>query len=418
MARLSAVFGSATHGSPWALLRRCTLVLGTVLWLGACTQNTVPDGPPSVQGPGPEAPGTPAADAGPQPQFDRFGRPISAETIRVGLLLPLTGRGSDVGAAMLNAAEMALFEAGVANFELLPRDTGGTPQGAASAAQSALADGARLIIGPLFGDNVPAVRQVAEGADVNVVAFTNTRTMAGGNVLIMGILPSAEVERVVAYSVNQGLSRFAVLAPDTAYGRTVVEALQQSTRDRGAELSRVGFYDPDAQDYSDAVRAMATDGTPYDAIMLPEGGLRLRALAPLLPYYGIDQVRVLGTGQWDEPGLGREPALVGGWYAAPQANLRTGFEQRYRRLFGSTPPRLATLAYDAVAMAAVLSRSSGGATYDWAALTDPSGFAGLDGLFRFRPNGEIERGLAVMEITPEGTAVRDPAPTSFTAPAF
>ncbi|HET8728874.1 MAG TPA: penicillin-binding protein activator [Alphaproteobacteria bacterium] len=415
MARLSAVFGSASRNGPWAAMRHAALALGAVLWLGACTPATVPDGPSATQGPGASG-----IALGPlqSAQTDRFGRPVADDVIRVGLLLPLSGRGSDIGPAMRNAAEMALFDAGVENFELLPRDTGGTAEGAAAAAQSALVDGARLIIGPLFADDVPAVRSVAESAGVNVISFTSDRTMAGGNVLVMGFLPSSQVERVVDYAVQRGMTRYAVLAPETAYGRIVADALQGATRERGAQLTGVQFFDPNAPDYSEAVRAIASGGASYDAIMLPEGGLRLRAIAPLLPFYELQDVQVLGTGLWDEPDIGREPALVGGWFASPQPELRADFERRYQENFGAAPPRLATLAYDAVALAAVLARSPFGSTYDWPVLTDPSGFIGLDGVFRFEPTGEVQRGLAVLEVTPQGPVVVDPAPQTFVGQVF
>src|SRR3546814_3649974 len=113
---------------------------------------------------------------------------------------------------------------------------------------------ARRILGPLFGDDVPSVRAAASDAGVNVVSFTTDRTMAGGNVAVMGVLPSSQVNRVVEYGLRQGLMRYAVLAPETAYGRAVVEALQQSTRSRGGDLATVRFYDPSAQEYSGAVQ--------------------------------------------------------------------------------------------------------------------------------------------------------------------
>lgn len=413
MARLSAVFGSAALGDRWASTRRAAAALGTALLLAACAPATVTDGRSAAQAP--EA--VVSAPLPEPPAADRFGRPVDERTIRVGLLLPLTGRGAELGPALLNAAEMALFDAGVPNFALLPRDTGGTPEGAAAAAEAVLADGARLILGPLFGDNVAAVRTVALSAGVNVVAFTTDRTVAGGNVLVMGFLPSTQVDRVVDYATRRGLTRYAALAPETGYGRTVVDALQRSTVMRRAELARVQFFDPNAQDYAGAVRAVA-DGAPFDAILLPEGGLGLRTIAPLLAFYGVEQAQLLGTGLWDEPDIGREPSLLGGWFAAPQPDLRAEFERRYRATFGAEPPRLATLAYDAVALAAVLARSPFGSSYDWTALTDPNGFVGVDGIFRFHPTGEIERGLAVLEVTRQGPAVLDPAPQSFAGPTF
>jgi len=393
-------------------VRQGAAALGLALLLGACAQTTVTERPSEAQ--------APDAIIGEQaaPVLDRFGRPVDEERIRVALLLPLTGRGSEIGPGMLNAAEMALFDAGVSNFELLPRDTQGTPEGAAAAAQSAIADGARLILGPVFAGEVRPVRTVAKPAGVNVISFSTNRNMAGDNVLVMGVLPSTQVERVVEYTLSQGLTRYAILAPDSAYGRTVVEALEETARNAGGQVVAVQYFEPRAQDYSGPVQAIAARAGEIDALMLAEGGARLRTMAALLPFHGLDNVQLLGTGLWDDARIGREPTLIGGLFAAPEPQLRANFERRYRDTFGSAPPRLATLSYDAVSLATVLARSPFGSTYDWNALTDPSGFIGLDGIFRFLPTGEIERGLAVLEVTAEGPVVRDPAPQSFVGAAF
>src|SRR5690606_31534277 len=90
----------------------------------------------------------------------------------------------------------------------------------------------------------------------------------------------------------------------------------------------------------------------------PEGGGALRGLAPLLPFHDVDprKVRMIGTVQWDEDWVSTEPSLFGGWYPAPPPEARAAFIERYRTAYGESPPRIAALAYDAVALAAVLVR--------------------------------------------------------------
>jgi hypothetical protein len=261
----------------------------------------------------------------------------------------------------------------------------------------------------------------------------------------------------MGYAKAQGQGRFAVMAPTNATGDAAASAAQKAAQQLGAELVRVQRYgtpgdlvqpikrlgDFDARhqalaaergrlgsqaqagdtDAAAALRRLGNAETfgdlPFDALLIAEGGARLRELAPLLPYYDIDPgpVRFLGTGQWDEPGLGREPSLVGAWYAASDPESRAVFESRFRDLYGRSPPRLATLAYDAVALAAVLGKRAGTQPFSRAALTSPSGFAGVDGLFRLLPEGVAERALAILEITRGGAHVIDPAPTTFQTPA-
>jgi ABC-type branched-subunit amino acid transport system substrate-binding protein len=372
-------------------------------------------------------------------------------TPRVALLLPLTGNYAALGTAMNHAAEMALFDVAGKDFALMPLDTGGTPEGARAAAARAIADGAQLILGPLFATEVSAVRGEARRAHVNVVAFSTDASVAGDGVFLMGFLPRQQVERVVNYAISQGIKRFAVLAPETPYGQAVAADLQQIASAGGATVARSAFYGGGEQDITKTIRdfadydrrhaaAMAlrapyegkTDAesrremnrlkkidtvgdVDYDAVLIPEGGLRLILVGSLLPFFDVDpdKVRFLGTGQWDDPAVWREPTLRGSWFAAAAPSARQKFMARYKDAYGDTPPRIATLAYDAVALAAVLARGQNGPDFTNAALTTPNGFAGLDGIFRFQPDGLIQRGLAVLQVEPREPKVISPSPDSF-----
>jgi len=308
-----------------------------------------------------------------------------------------------------------------------------------------------MILGPLLSASTRAAGAIARAANVPVVAFSSDRSVAGGGTYTMGFLPSAEISRIVAYARAKGVRRFAALAPDNIYGETVVSALEAAVAANAATISRVQYYDPHATDFSPAVRALANydarrhallaqrkelEGNedevsrralkrleklqtigdlPFDALLLADGGKRLQAIAALLPFYDIDpaKVRMLGTGQWDIPGLGAEPALVGGWFAAPSPAARMDFETAYKEAYGRAPPRLATLAYDATALAMVLAQADKGANFSAAAITVPSGFWGRDGIFRFLPSGLAERGLAVMKVGRRGPEIISRAQETF-----
>ena len=343
--------------------------------------------------------------------------PLPAGTkLKVALLLPLSGPNASFGGGMLDAAQMALFDVADDRLELAPQDTKGTPEGAADAARTALTDGAKLIIGPLLAAEVEAVKPLAQAANVPVLAFSTSTQLAGDGTWLIGFLPKAEIDRVVDFAHAKGASRFAALAPRTPYGEITVDALRDAAQRDGANVARIEFFDPAGPQLTQTVQKFAATNTGMDALLLPEGGTRLKTLAPLLPYYKIepDKVHFLGTGLWDEPGTGSEPALVGGWYAAPTPGARADFEKRFNDVYHRAPPRLATLAYDATALAAVLAHSGAG-DFSAAAITNPSGFAGVDGIFRLLPDGLVQRGLAVIEVHKDGNTVIDPAPETFQA---
>jgi len=346
----------------------------------------------------------------------------------VALLVPLSGANAELGQALLDAAQLALFEASDDRLTLVPRDTGGSAGGAAKAARAVIDDGARLILGPLLAAEVEAVKPLARDAHLNVIAFSTLTDLAGGNTFLMGFLPRQEVVREVGQARERGLARFAALAPNSPYGHLMADALRDVASTSGAAVTRVEFYDPRADDIAPAVRRLMSGGATaaaantvaaappsFDALLLPDGGTTLKQIARQVKEAEGDAkpVQLLGSGLWDVPDIGSEPALVGGWFAAAPPEARRVFEQHFRAVYGHDPPRLASLGYDAAALAGVLAHGTGGEPFSQQAILNPSGFTGVDGLFRFAPSGLVQRGLAILEVAPQGDVVISPAPRSF-----
>lgn len=427
-----------------------------VLFLGACGAS-VRDGARATQAPPAQAPPIQLplpSETDNEVSADQITprRPIPISTkVKVALLLPMSGPDAAIGRAMLDAAQMGVFDIADDEFQLTPIDTGGTPDGARKAAETALEQGVQLIIGPLFSASVAAVAPLARESGVNVVAFSNNRSVANESSFLIGLLPREQVRRIVSYAGQQGLRRFAALLPDSLFGTQLAEDLRDSAAAFGGALVRVRNYPPGIRDLTQAVKELAdyrgrkramevrkkyltrrTDAASkrelrklekqdtigevdYDAVLLPQRGALLKSIAALMPFYDIDttKVQLLGMASWHGPDLGSEPALVGAWYPAPQLEARSEFDERFAQLYGYRAPLLAALAYDATALASVLARSESGPNFSAEAITAPGGFAGTAGVFRFLPDGQSQRSLAVMEVGRNRLRVLSPAPRSF-----
>jgi ABC-type branched-subunit amino acid transport system substrate-binding protein len=347
----------------------------------------------------------------------------STGAVKVALLLPVTSSGSTpaVAKALKQAAELALFDFDNPNVSLMPKDTKGTPDGARLAAESAIKDGAELIIGPLFAQEVSGAAPVARQAGIPMIAFSSDEKVAGNGVYLLSFQAGRDVPRIVSFAMSRGKHSFAQLVPQSPYGRVAESAFAKAVSDGGGETSvRASFPPDDSNAMLGPVRQIANaikGGQKIDALFLPAGREELPSLAPLLASSDLTngRVQLIGTGQWDYPNIGGEKALVGGWYPAPDPKGWSNFVQRYSKTYGSVPPRLASLAYDAVSLAVSLSQNPPGQRYDMGQLTRSSGFAGIDGLFRLLPDGTCERGLAILEVREGGPVVIDPAPSSFTS---
>jgi len=339
--------------------------------------------------------------------------------VRVGVILPFSSGATatrNLAASMMKAAELAMFDSGNRNILLMTADEGNGGADAANAAQQLLAQGAEIIVGPLFGPSVSAVAPIARGRGVPVLAFSTEKSVAGNGAYLLSFLPQNEVRRVISYAADNGHHRFAALVPQSAYGDLAQAAFQDSVASVHGSVVDVESFAANAGTVAAPAEAVAKSGA--DAVLIAQGGVMLRALAPTLSLDGAtrDKVKLLGTGLWDDdPSLAREASLEGSWYAAPAPNADQEFVAKYRTAFGSAPAQLASLAYDAVSLVALLAQGPAYHRFTQAALMDPNGFAGVNGIFRFQRDGTSERGLAVLEVSPAGPVVVSPAPTTFQA---
>jgi ABC-type branched-subunit amino acid transport system substrate-binding protein len=337
--------------------------------------------------------------------------------VRVGLILPLSAPGNAGVAAtsMKNAADLALAEFKNPNIQLLVKDDGGTPQGAQAAAQQAIGEGAEIIIGPLFAEAVRAVGATARQRGIPVIAFSTDVSAATRGVYLLSFLPETDVKRIVDFAISRGKRSFAAMLPDSAYGAVVEAAFQQEVSRRGARILALEKYPPDPGKMAEPARRVAQAAAHVDSIFIPDGADAVPQVVQALAASGVNLKReqLLGTGLWDDPRIFSTPTLDGGWYAAPDPGGFKSFSGRYRARYGQDPVRTATLAYDAVALVAALVKTQGVQRFSEQVLTNSSGFAGIDGVFRFRPDGTNERGLAVMRVTPSGSQPVSPAPKSF-----
>ena len=419
----------------------CPLFLAaSMMPLTACGASMRPD----VADTPPPAPVVASIPAVPQEEIptvpERADKYFQKGVTKVGLLLPLSGRNAGLGQSMLDAAQLALFDVGDPGIVLLPRDTEG-PQGAAGAAQDAIDDGAQILLGPIFADAIRAAGPVARQMRVPLVGFSTDRTVAGNGVYILGFTPQQQVERIVKYAIDKGYKRLAALIPASPYGTMVAESLRNAASKYGGTVVATESFEETEEALSGPVERLASRKIavapsaplpppvpggppmaaqpeyefPFDAVLIATGGGLLKTLAPMLPYYDIDpeKVKFLGTGLWDDATLRSEPALAGAWYAGPSPETGAAFSDHYGKVYKGTAPRVSSIAYDSVALVAALKKMHPDRPFTPESLTDAKGFAGIDGVFRFGPDGIAERGLAVIEITPSGAMAVDMAPQEF-----
>ncbi len=435
-------------------MRRTWILLAAVLALSACGGQPIeptrggPAGSTLGQASQPRAPIVPVAHpapvaATPLPDVAPAGRGVA-------LLAPLTGPNAERGQALVRAAQLAFQDSGAPPLDV--RDTLGTADGAAAAAQAAIAAGAGLILGPLTAGETAAVAGPARAAGVGVLAFTSDPAQAQPGVWPLGITPSQQVRRLVLAAVAQDRRRFAAVLPDSDFGHAMGNALQQvvsaanlpeatiqfhagTTVSINATVKEISGYASRRGPVDAQIRAARALGTaegrrhafelartpipppPFDALLLADSGETLGTLASLLPYYDLDPpaIRVLGPALWASATARGGAPLLGAWYAAPDPASRASFDAAYTQAVGSPAPGLADFAYDAAGIAKVLLKEGG---FSFAALCRANGFAGVNGVLALQADGTVRRGLALFELQRGGPALTEPAPDTLDAPGL
>ena len=384
------MFGSG--GAAVGRLRRLILCAGFAL-LAGCTVIPKPAAPPPPPKPVEVAP-------------DANVLPTDADRHRVALLVPMSGPNAPVGQAIANATTMALLDTNADNVRITTYDTA---LGAGLAANKAILDGNRLILGPLLADEVLAVASVARPAKVPMITYSNDSAVADRDVFVLGQVPAQAIARVVGFAQEKGIKTIGAIIPTGAYGQRVTSALTVAARSHGIAVTAVESYDRSNTSVSSAVRRVLAKG-PVGALLIGDSGRIALMAAP-----AANGTQLLGTELWNgDASIAKSPSMRGAWFAAVSDKRFGQFEQSYRTRFGAAPSRLATLGYDSVLLTLNVARGwKPGTLFPTAKLYARDGFIGLDGVFRFDPNGVAERAMEVREVGAGTFLTASPAPAKF-----
>jgi len=342
--------------------------------------------------------------------------------VPVALLVPFGSDNSNndiLAASLQNAAQLAVTDLQGVKIDLRVYPTKGTAEGAAAAATKAVDEGAKIILGPVYAEAANAAGHAVAARGISVLSFSNNTQVAGGNVFVLGHTFENTANRLIGFAKSRGLGRVLVVHGDNVTGQIGRDAVQAAVQQQGATLTGTASYEFSQQGVVSAVRGISQQvrDTDTDVIMFEaDTAGALPILAGLLPENGVDpkKIKYMGLTRWDIPTPTLAlPGLQGGWFALPDPSITGSFNDRYNTAYGAAPHPLAGIAYDAVAAVGALVATGKADALSRANLTQSSGFAGVNGVFRLLADGTNERAMAVVEIQSNQAVVIDPAPRAF-----
>lgn len=349
----------------------------------------------------------------------------ASKPIPVALLVPQSSEGTaQIASDLENAARLAAAQLDDLEIDLRVYDTAGDATVAASVAQQAVDDGAKIIIGPLYAEAANAVGTAVADEGVNVLSFSNNTTIAGGNVFVLGKTFDNTAARIVSFAAEQGKERAMVIHSDRIDGQMGLNAFQAAAANSTLRIVSAQSFDLTQESVVNTVpliRASAEIEDVDTLFLTSSSAGALPLLAQLLPEAGLDPANVQYTGltRWDIPPQTLElSGLQGGWFAVPDLTRTESFSTQFQEQFGNRPHQLASLAFDGIAAIGALSQAGFNDILTREALTQPSGFQGVDGIFRLKDDGTNERGLAIATVQDKQVLIIDPAPRSFAISGF
>lgn len=348
------------------------------------------------------------------------------EPVPVALLVPAGSSSGDriLARSLENAARLAISDLDGVQIKLSVYSTGGNASGARTAALQAVNDGAKIILGPVFSENANAASVAVVDQGINVLSFSNNTAIAGGNLFVLGPTFDNTAERLVRYARSQGKGNIFIVSAQSAAEEIGRDAIARAISKNGARQAGSASFELSQQGIVAAVPQIAAQmrATGADTVFFTstnDGALPF--LAQLLPEQGVSAatVQFVGLGRLDIPSEAlSQPGLQGSVFALPDQNLYNSFRARYTSAYGGAPHPIAGLAYDGIAAIGALVKSKKGQALTKSALTTNSGFVGVSGIFRLRPDGTNQRALDVAQVRGGQVVVIDRAPRSFGRAGF
>ena len=354
--------------------------------------------------------------------------PSSTEVIKVGVMLPLTGKNKEIGNMILNAIEMAVFQNENNNLQLLIKDTQGEPDIAKKTFIELVDDQVNLIIGPLFSKTLAAIQGLTEINNVNILALTNNKNLARQGSWVFGIDPQAQTKEALQVVFDQGAKKIAALLPKNAYGLLLFDTISDFSEENLVEIDRIEFYELSIESQRDASKKISTGfdkyqdylnklkdeelnitsdaesdvystvEKPFDSVFIAASGQNLTVLSSQLQYNNVDPslVQYLGISSWEDKRILNEPALEGGIFITTSQLYQKKVKTIYQNSFNKEMPKIAMIAYDILALISSISIDNN--KIDIEETINSEGYLGLRGLFRLKNNGIVERTFDLRQV--------------------
>lgn len=346
---------------------------------------------------------------------------------KIGVLVPLNGANARYGDMVIRGLNLAVSDWRESHpgqkISLVIKDAGSEPDTAArSFKELARKEGVLAIVGPLGTQANKTVVPLANRDGIPLLSLTQKEDDSGDNSFVLHVFIDSRdlVKTLVRYCREKfKYERFACLFPDDRYGQRLSKIFAESVQEQGGAMMASASYKEKSTDFTEPLQKLmniakknaplsVTEGTPFDALFIPDQVGAVSLIAPQLPYNNVVGVTLLGTNLWSEA-----PLVQAGGVYIDQAMFATSFfpesrnpevktfAEKFMATYNSTPSYLEAQAYDALMMLLV-ARNTAGGTSDrnslFQNLLQTKGFRGVAGTYTVNQQGDLERQYTILQV--------------------
>jgi len=343
------------------------------------------------------------------------------DKLKIGVLLPLTGKYSYIGQSFLDTMQMVVYENKKIDSELIIKDTKANPSRAKKATKELVEQDVDVILGPFFSSSLKSSLKIAKYKNIPLISFSSDKKQKEEGVYLMGFEPEMQIVNITDYTIKKNYKRFAALLPNSEYGKRVLNIYRKVLNKNKLLLNKVELYDSNTTDFEINIQKLVgLDKNPklekdeetgenlietfdpgFDVLLLIETGDKLRQASATLTYYGVDfkKIKLIGTGEWHIDNIGSEPGLLGAWFVAPSPKLWQDFKKKFYKLYNYKPIRLSSLAHDSLTTVfSIIDKNEKIYELSYEDFQNSYGYTGIDGEFKFLSNGSVVRKLSILEV--------------------
>ena len=299
------------------------------------------------------------------------------EEIKIGLLVPLSGKQSDIGKSIVHSIRLAINKIDDPNIKILPKDTKNDPVKTLSAAKELQLEGVKIVIGPIFNSNLIYLDELKE---MIFLSLTNKSFKNPKNIISAGINASSQIKTIMKFKEMNNINKTIFLIPNSDFREEIENAISQSKiklkyihiyetnpTELTKQIEEITMYKIRKQNVLDEIKRLEDSneknkewkinnlkkrdtlgGINFDSVIVSDFEEGLKSVFTSFLYTDVSPQRIyyITLNQWFDESFLKEESLQPLYFPSINKENYDEFIDEYQKIYKKYPNQLSFLSYD------------------------------------------------------------------------